>query len=132
MPALRKFIAMPPPIVPAPITRTFSILRSGVSSGTSGIFAAARSAKKAWRSARDSGVCISWVKVSRSKRMPSSNFIVVEARDGVDAFAAAPGSSSLIAPTVLRANCRKAWGFGCCTLRSRTFGSGRASAFSRA
>ena len=51
MPALRKFIAMPPPIVPAPITATFLISRIGVSAGTSGILLAARSAKKAWRSA---------------------------------------------------------------------------------
>ncbi len=56
MPALRKFIAMPPPIVPAPITATFSILRFGVSSGTSGILLAARSPKNAWRSAFASGV----------------------------------------------------------------------------
>ena len=54
MPALRKFIAMPPPMVPAPITPTFSIVRVGVSSGTSGILLAARSAKNAWRSAFDS------------------------------------------------------------------------------
>ena len=37
MPALAKFIAMPPPIVPAPITPTFLIAMVGVSSGTSGI-----------------------------------------------------------------------------------------------
>ncbi len=51
MPAFRKFMAMPPPMVPAPITATVLIARIGVSAGTSGIFAAARSAKKAWRSA---------------------------------------------------------------------------------
>jgi hypothetical protein len=51
MPAFRKFMLMPPPIVPAPITATWAILRCGVSSGTSGILLAARSAKKAWRSA---------------------------------------------------------------------------------
>jgi len=45
MPALRKFIAMPPPIVPAPITPTFEIGIVGVSSGTSGSFHTARSAK---------------------------------------------------------------------------------------
>ena len=37
MPAFRKFIAMPPPMVPAPITATFLMSRIGVSSGTSGI-----------------------------------------------------------------------------------------------
>jgi hypothetical protein len=58
MPALRKFMVMPPPMVPAPITPTLAILRVGVSSGTSGIFEAARSPVKAWRRARDSGVPI--------------------------------------------------------------------------
>ena len=66
MPALRKFIVMPPPIVPAPMTPTLAILRAAVSSGTSGILLAARSAKKAWRSALDSGVTISAAKASRS------------------------------------------------------------------
>ncbi len=42
----RKFIAMPPPIVPAPITPTFLIGMSCVSLGTSSILFAARSAKK--------------------------------------------------------------------------------------
>ena len=37
MPALAKFIAMPPPIVPAPISAADLISRVGVSSGTSGI-----------------------------------------------------------------------------------------------
>ena len=46
MPALAKFMAMPPPMVPQPRTPTRSILRSGVSAGTSGIFAASRSEKK--------------------------------------------------------------------------------------
>ena len=45
MPALRKFIEMPPPMVPAPITPTFLTGRISVSSGTSGILLAARSAK---------------------------------------------------------------------------------------
>ena len=45
MPALRKFIEMPPPMVPAPMTPTFLTGISGVSSGTSGILAAWRSAK---------------------------------------------------------------------------------------
>ena len=37
-----------------------------------------------------------------------------------------------IAPTVLRANCRKACAFGCTTWRSRTFGRAGSPAFSRA
>ena len=52
---------MPPPIVPAPITATVLIGRVGVASGTSAIFEAARSAKKACRSAADSGVVTSSV-----------------------------------------------------------------------
>jgi len=46
MPALAKFIAMPPPIVPAPSTAAFLMSRLLVSPGTSGILAASRSAKK--------------------------------------------------------------------------------------
>ena len=47
---------MPLPIVPAPTIATRSIARVGVVSGTSAMRAAARSAKNAWRSARDCGV----------------------------------------------------------------------------
>ncbi len=57
---------MPPPMVPAPMTATLATLRTGVSSGTSGILLAARSAKKAWRKALLSGVIISARKASRS------------------------------------------------------------------
>jgi len=46
IPALRKFIEMPPPMVPAPITPTFLIGNTGVSSGRSAIFQTLRSAKK--------------------------------------------------------------------------------------
>ena len=74
MPALAKLIAMPPPIVPAPMTAAVLIGRVGVSSGTSGILAAARSAKNAWRSAFDSGVCISVEERARARPCsPSSN-----------------------------------------------------------
>ena len=59
MPALAKAIPMPPPIVPAPMIATFRISRTGVVSGTSGIFAAARSPKNAWRIAFDSVVTTS-------------------------------------------------------------------------
>ena len=54
IPALAKHIAMPPPMVPAPITAALLIGRTGVSSGTSGIFEVWRSAKNMWRSAFDS------------------------------------------------------------------------------
>jgi hypothetical protein len=46
MPAERKFIEMPPPIVPAPITPTLRMSRGLVSSGRPSIFEALRSAKK--------------------------------------------------------------------------------------
>jgi hypothetical protein len=55
MPALAKFMAMPPPMVPPPITAAFLMARVGVPSGTSAILLAARSAKNAWRSARRLG-----------------------------------------------------------------------------
>ena len=105
MPALAKFIAMPPPIVPAPITAADLISRSGVSGGTSGIFDAARSPKKEWRSARDSGVCTSERNPARSTASPSSK--------GSDTAAATAsmhlsGAGKFFATvrTVLRANCR--------------------------
>ena len=46
MPTLAKFIAMPPPMVPAPMMPTDLTGIRGVSSGTSGTFWAWRSAKK--------------------------------------------------------------------------------------
>ena len=46
MPALAKFIAMPPPIVPAPMMPALLIVRCAVSAGTSSTLAASRSAKK--------------------------------------------------------------------------------------
>ena len=39
-------MAMPPPMVPAPITPTLAIFRVGVSASMSATFAACRSAKK--------------------------------------------------------------------------------------
>ena len=53
MPAERKFIAMPPPMVPAPITPTLLIGFVGVSGPMSAIFAACRSAKNTCRCALD-------------------------------------------------------------------------------
>ena len=46
MPALAKFMAMPPPMVPAPTMPAVLISRCGVSAGTSSTLAASRSAKK--------------------------------------------------------------------------------------
>ena len=51
MPVFAKAIAIPPPIVPAPSTATLRTGSVEVSAGTSGIFAAVRSAKNTWRSA---------------------------------------------------------------------------------
>ena len=79
MPALAKFMAMPPPIVPAPITAAFFSSRTGVSSGTSGIFEVWRSAKNMWRSALDSLPTTSLLKRSRSSWRPSSNGLVAAA-----------------------------------------------------
>jgi hypothetical protein len=53
MPALAKFMAMPPPMVPAPITATFLISRGFTSAASPGIFAASRSAKNKCRCAFD-------------------------------------------------------------------------------
>jgi hypothetical protein len=111
MPALRKFMVMPPPMVPAPMTPTRSILRVGVSSGTSAIFEAARSPKKAWRRAFDSGVCTRWTKASRSSFMPSSKGLVTAAATASTHFSGA-GKFFAMAPTVLRANWKKASAFG--------------------
>jgi len=55
MPASMKFIAMPPPMVPAPMTPTLAIWRFCNPWGRPGRRAASRSAKKMWRSAADSG-----------------------------------------------------------------------------
>ena len=89
MPAFAKLIAMPPPIVPKPMMAAVRIGRVGVSSGTSGIFAAARSAKNAWRSAFDSGDCTSSMKSPRSKPRPSSNGFVTAASTASTHFSGA-------------------------------------------
>ncbi len=47
VPASAKHIAMPPPMVPAPITAAVATLRTGVSFARPGIRANSRSAKKA-------------------------------------------------------------------------------------
>ena len=79
MPALAKFMAMPPPMVPAPSTAAFFTSRTGVSSGTSGIFEVWRSAKNAWRSAFDSVALDQRAKRARSCLRPSSNGSVAAA-----------------------------------------------------
>ncbi|WP_409567826.1 hypothetical protein [Rugamonas sp. DEMB1] len=104
---MTKFIAMPPPMVPAPITAACLMARVGVSDGTSGTLLATRSAKKAWRSAFDSVVCIRPRKHSRSNLTPSSNFIVTAAAT-VSTHLSGAGKGPDMALTVLRENCRKA------------------------
>ena len=63
---------MPPPIVPAPITAARAIAIAGVSFGTSGTFAASRSAKNMWTSARHSVDVTQSANSSRSRAEPAS------------------------------------------------------------
>ena len=73
MPAFANVMAMPPPIVPQPMIAARSIGSAGVARGTSGIFVASRSAKKACRCARDWSEARSRSKIRRSAAMPSEN-----------------------------------------------------------
>ena len=73
MPTLAKFIAMPPPIVPAPSTPHVSMSRIGVSLAMSGILFAARSAKNAYRWAADWAPVTSSTNSFLSTFRPSSN-----------------------------------------------------------
>ena len=66
-------MAMPPPMVPAPMMPTDCTGRGTVPSGRSLILAACRSAKKIWRCAADCVPVISPMNSSRSRFMPSSN-----------------------------------------------------------
>ncbi len=66
-------MAMPPPMVPPPITAAVRISRASVPSGRSGMRATSRSPKKAWRSARDCGELRSSRNISRSRFAASSN-----------------------------------------------------------
>ena len=103
MPALRKFIAMPPPMVPAPITAIDCKARLGVSAGTSAILDAARSAMNRWRSARDSLVHIRLMNSSRSNAIPWSNFFCVAACTASTHLTGA-GKFFAMPLTMLRAN----------------------------
>ena len=126
MPALAKHMAMPPPMVPAPITAAERIGRAGVSSGTSGTLEAARSAKNTWRRALDSGELINSMNSLRSTCTPSSNVSSDAATASTHLSGA--GYPFATAATLLRANCRKASGSGCATARSRRMGKGRRDA----
>ena len=79
MPALAKHMAMPPPMVPAPMTAAAWTGRGSVPGG-SGAFCASRSAKKAWRWARLSSPTTSCSNSRRSLAAPSSKGIVTAAR----------------------------------------------------
>ena len=75
---------MPPPIVPAPTTAARLMSAVGVSFGTSGTFAASRSAKNRCRSAFDSVETTQSANSSRSRSEPSSNGSGQAGFDGVD------------------------------------------------
>ena len=66
MPTLTKFIEMPPPMVPAPITAARLISRGCVSLSMPGTLLASRSAKKMWRCAFDWSPTTSFMNRSRS------------------------------------------------------------------
>ena len=71
IPAFAKVMAMPPPMVPAPITAHVAILRCGVLSLRPATLPAARSAKNACRSACDSALTMSSAKIFCSVAMPA-------------------------------------------------------------
>ena len=79
MPTLAKFMAMPPPIVPEPMSAADLISRVAVSSGTSGILVTCRSAKNRCRMAFDSVVSRSRSNSSRSRARPLANGSVTAA-----------------------------------------------------
>src|SRR6478735_1871830 len=75
MPMLASAMAMPPPMVPAPITATLRIGRSGVSEGMSGIFAASAAADLAWTAARSRSASLT---VNRSVVLMVSSLVVLQ------------------------------------------------------
>ncbi len=130
MPAFRKFIVMPPPMVPAPMTPTLRIARSGVPSGSPGILRAARSAVNTWRRARASGVAISDTKASRSSLTPSSKGLVSD-QPTASTHLSGAGYGPATAPTVLRANWSRGSPCGSFSVMSRSRCSGSLPATTR-
>ena len=124
-------MVMPPPMVPAPITATCLMSRSGVSLGTSGILLAARSPKNEWRRARAWSPVTRLSKTSRSNLMSASRSSLVAAstqstqRCGAIRFLRDLASSA-------RALLKASASAGAATFRSRTEGSGRTPATSLA
>ncbi len=80
MPALAKHMAMPPPMVPAPMIAALATGAPFNPAGMPGTFCASRSAKKAWRWARLSSLPTSSVNSLRSSARPSSIGMVTAAR----------------------------------------------------
>jgi hypothetical protein len=80
MPALAKHMAMPPPMVPAPITTARFTGAGCVPSGMPGTRPASRSPKKMWRSATLCSPATSFWNCSRSTFSPSSKEWVRAAR----------------------------------------------------
>ena len=72
-------MAMPPPMVPAPMMPTVFTSRGTTESSTPATFAAVRSAKNTWRSAADCGCIMQAMNALRSSRMPSANGLVTAA-----------------------------------------------------
>ena len=124
----RKFIVMPPPMVPAPITPTLRISRRGVSPGKPSSLEAARSALKMCRNARDSGLCNSKLKASRSTSMPWSKLFVNAAKTAsTDLRRDGSKARSLPADTMLRAKAMNASPCASLIRRSRVRTTGRFS-----
>ena len=116
MPACTKFMAMPPPIVPAPIMPTFLMSRSFVSAGTSSILAAWRSAKNRWRMAADWVPNISFMNCSRSNWSPSA--IVLSVALTTHAMLAAGASKPLNLRALALVNSATASGSGLAVISS--------------
>ena len=121
MPAFRKLIAIPVPIVPAPITAADLMGLSGVDSGMSATLAAARSAKNACLNAFETGPIISSPKRRRSVASPSGNRIIAAASIASMHFCGA-GKFAKPAFAVMRANPSRGSRFRSRILRSRARG----------
>ena len=127
MPALRKFIAMPPPMVPAPITRDLRDLAARrvlghVGNLARGPLAEERVAKSARLGPHE--------QIREAFALDAKAFLEGLVDRGRHASMHFNGAGKFfdIAPTVLRANCRNASGLSCFTLLLRSWSRGRFSA----
>ncbi|MCY1561998.1 hypothetical protein D9M68_993290 [compost metagenome] len=73
MPALAKFMAIPPPMVPAPMTATRLTGRIDVPVSNPGNLPTSRSAKNTWRRASDSVEASASLNSSPSRARPSAS-----------------------------------------------------------